>query len=132
MGFAYKSIEREITMLIFEDCKYAQYITYKKRENGHRISYFKLCKNSDNFTIWNLGTTPRYRNKGNAQRMLREFIEQFDFSKPLILYVEKTNEIAIHLYKKVGFKIVGDYYGGDFTYEMRYERENNYDKRENE
>lgn len=107
-------------MLIFEDFKYAQYVTYKKSENGHRISYFKLCENDDNFTIWCLGTTPRYRNKGNAKQMLREFIEQFDFSKPLILYVRKENEIAIRLYEKVGFKIVGDYPYGDYAYKMQY------------
>ena len=120
MGSAYKSIEREITMLVLEDYKYGQYVTYKKSENGHRISYFKLCENNDNFAIWNLGTKPRYRHKGNAEQMLREFLEQFDFSKPLILYVEKTNEIAIHLYEKVGFKITGDYPRGDYAYEMKY------------
>ena len=52
--------------------------------------------------------------------MLREFIEQFDFSKPLILYVRKENEIAIHLYEKVGFKITGDYPYGDYAYKMEY------------
>lgn len=107
-------------MLIFENFDRTRYVTYKKSENGHRISYFKLCENNDNFTIWCLSTKPRYRNKGNAERMLREFIEQFNFSKPLILYVEKTNEIAIHLYEKVGFKITGEYPYGDYAYEMKY------------
>lgn len=108
-------------MLIFKDYGYRQCISYKRSEKGNYVSSFHLEECKDRFEIWNLITKERYRHKGNAERMLREFLEQFDFRKPLILYVLKENENAIRLYKKVGFKIIGDYPYGDYAYKMQYQ-----------
>lgn len=94
---------------------------YKKSENGWKLSFFSLIELDDRFEIWKLKTREHNRRKGYAEMMLREFIEQFDFNKPLILYVYKTNKIAIHLYEKVGFKIIGDYPHGDYAYKMQYQ-----------
>lgn len=101
-----------------------QHFQYKRHSGCKRYyGYFDLIERSDKFEIWSLGIDRRYRNKGNATRMLTEFLSQFKEDKPLVLYVYKTNEIAIKLYEKVGFTIVGDC---DFTpaaYTMQYKAE---------
>lgn len=79
---------------------------------------FDLVEYDDKFEIWALGVVERYRRKGYATQMLKEFLSQFKSDKPLALYVVKTNEPAIRLYEKVGFSIVGDY--KSFAYEMRF------------
>lgn len=81
---------------------------------------FDLIERDDKFEIWSLSVVERYRRKGYATQMLREFLSQFKSSKPLSLYVVKTNEIAIRLYEKVGFSIVGDYKYGSYAYEMQF------------
>ena len=81
---------------------------------------FDLVERDDKFEIWSLGVVERYRRKGYATQMLMEFLSQFKSGKPLSLYVVKTNEIAIRLYEKVGFSIVGDYKYGSYAYEMQF------------
>ena len=56
--------------------------------------------------IWSFGIYGRYRCQGYGQKMLREAIELAG-DKALMLYVHKDNEIAIHVYKKAGFQVVG-------------------------
>jgi ribosomal protein S18 acetylase RimI-like enzyme len=80
---------------------------------------FTLVEKEDKFEIWSLGVPPKYRCKGYATQMLREFISEFDFTKILALYVLKPNTIAIHLYQNLGFKIVGDYKYDCCAYEMQ-------------
>lgn len=114
-------------MLITSESSNGMWYMYKRTTKQRWLSRFELHNLKDKFEIWNLSTIPEQQCKGNAEKMLREFLEQFDFSKPLSLYVRKENTVAIHLYEKIGFKIVGNYYGGDYAYEMRYEKENYYD-----
>ncbi len=94
--------------------------TYQFRPNNRCRIYgkFDLIERKDKYEIWSLGIFGDYRNKGYGTQMLTEFLQQFNSSKPLFLYVYKTNEIAIKLYKKVGFAIVGDY--GPNAYAMQY------------
>lgn len=82
---------------------------------------FNLVEKDNKFEIWALGVPLKYRRKGYATQMLLEFISQFNFSKPLSLYVLKGNKIAIHLYQKVGFVIVGDYERDKCAYEMQFQ-----------
>ena len=51
--------------------------------------------------------------------LIQEYKEQMNH-KPLVLYVHCINEIAIHLYEKCGFVIVGDYLSKGYAYEMQY------------
>ena len=66
--------------------------------------------------------TKRFRNKGYGTQMLTEFLSQFKSEKPLVLYVYKTNEIAIKLYEKVGFVIIGDCPFTITAYTMQYNK----------
>ena len=66
---------------------------------------FQLKDCGDHYEIWCLGIYGKYQNKGHGTKMLNEFLAQFEHDKPLILYVKKTNKIAIRLYEKVGLAI---------------------------
>ena len=72
----------------------------------------------DTYEIWNVRVFERFRQQGYATLMLKRIIKKFS-DKPLILYVWKTNEIAIHLYEKLGFSIIGEYMQGD-AWKMQY------------
>lgn len=94
---------------------------YKRKPTNQIYSgSFDLIQHKDRYVIWSLSVDPRYRRRGHATRMLTEFIEQFAFDKPLFLYVYKTNEIAIRLYEKVGFVIVGEYGWSGDAWVMQY------------
>lgn len=82
---------------------------------------FELVDRGDQLEIWALGVMQEHQRKGYATQMLMEFLSQFPINKPLFLYVYKSNEIAIRLYEKVGFTIVGDY--GNIAYTMQYNAE---------
>lgn len=105
----------------YEHTARIQSFGYKR---NHQIKnyqgWFELVDAGNKFEIWSLQIRERYRNKGYGTRMLTEFISQFSFEKPLVLYVHKTNEIAIRLYEKVGFKIIGECKFAPYAYEMQY------------
>lgn len=82
------------------------------------IGYFTLYDHRDRAEIWSLYIIQSKRNKGYGKRMLSEFLQEYNGNKPLFLYVEKDNEIALRLYKKVGFVIVGDHHG--YAWKMQY------------
>jgi ribosomal protein S18 acetylase RimI-like enzyme len=101
------------------DCGYEKRYQFSPNHDRRRIyGGFVLYEQYDKYEIWALGIIGEQRNKGYGTQMLTEFLEQFNADKPLFLYVYKTNKIAIRLYEKVGFKIVGDYFPG--AYAMQY------------
>ena len=100
---------------------YIRSFGYKRNPKGKIYTgQFDLYDRDDKFEIWSLEVMKRFRNKGYGTQMLTEFISQFSFEKPLVLYVYKTNEIAIRLYEKVGFKIIGECKFAPYAYEMQY------------
>ena len=101
--------------------KYLQSFGYKRnKDNKTYAGSFDLRVGDGYRSIWSLKVYPRYRRKGYATRMLTEFLQQFNSDEPLYLYVYKTNEIAIRLYKKVGFVIIGDCHFDSDAYTMQY------------
>ena len=106
----------------FKAYRNVQHFGFKRNPLGKQYTAkFDLVELDDKFEIWSFGVVERYRRKGYATQMLREFLSQFKSDKPLSLYVVKTNEPAIHLYEKVGFTIVGDCEKySTFAYEMRF------------
>ena len=106
-------------MIKVYDCGYKK--QYKFRPNhDKRKNYgsFELYEYGNAYAIWSLSIIEEQRGKGYGAQMLTEFLEKFNANKPLFLYVNKANEIAIRLYKKVGFAIVGDY--SSYAYTMKY------------
>lgn len=107
----------------YEDCGSAKLFGYKRNPKGKIYTgQFTLREKEDKFEIWDLSVLLRYRNKGYGTQMLTEFISQFNFEKPLFLYVRKVNEIAIRLYEKVGFKIVGECSFASYAYTMQFNK----------
>jgi ribosomal protein S18 acetylase RimI-like enzyme len=61
--------------------------------------------------LWSFGIIGKQnRGKGYGQKMLQEAIAMAG-GKPIRLYVHKTNTVAIHIYQKAGFNIIGKYMG---------------------
>jgi ribosomal protein S18 acetylase RimI-like enzyme len=87
---------------------------YRSDSNEEVVGRFDVDTHLN--VIWNLFIVPEHRNKGYATAMLKEFIEQYQSDKPLMLYVKHENTIAIHLYEKLGFAIVGNY--NRYAYKM--------------
>lgn len=94
---------------------------YKRNVKGKNyLGEFDVREEDDRFEIWSLKIFERYQRKGYATKMLTEFLSQFKSSKPIVLYVYKINEVAIHLYEKVGFKIIGECSFEPRAYTMQY------------
>lgn len=69
--------------------------------------------------IWNVRIFDEFRRKGYATLMLSRIIKKYKRDVlPLVLYVAKDNDIAMHLYKKLGFEIIGEY--GSNAWAMQY------------
>lgn len=101
------------------ECKTESRYQFRPNHDKRRIyGGFLLRNHNDRYEIWALSIVGEQRNKGYGTQMLTEFLQQFKADKPLYLYVYKTNEIAIRLYEKVGFVIVGDY--TPTAYSMKY------------
>lgn len=53
---------------------------------------------------------PLYLEKGHAVPMIKEFLKsQFSSIKRILIDPEASNERAIHVYQKIGFKIIGEF-----------------------
>lgn len=101
--------------------RFSQDVLFKRNpDEGVVVGKFLLRTLNDRYEIWSLGIMGKHRRKGYATQMLMEFIQQFKHDKPLVLYVYKTNKIAIHLYEKVGFAIVGECNFEPDAYKMQY------------
>jgi RimJ/RimL family protein N-acetyltransferase len=81
-------------------------------------SLYVLKRNGD-YIIRDVFVLPEHRGKGYGQKMLEEIIAFLKQKKKKIyLYVDPANEIAITLYKKVGFQLLkaNDKHGDKFIY----------------
>ena len=70
--------------------------------------------------LWAFGLDGKHRGRGHGQNFLNEIIKQYH-GKIIVLFVEKSNARALHIYTKMGFIITGNYRGGDYAWEMRLE-----------
>ena len=96
------------------DIGYRKSYNFKPNASCSIYGKFELIEKQDRYEIWALGIFGAYRGRGYGTQMLTEFLRQFDNSKPLFLYVLKTNEVALRLYKNAGFDIVGNTSGDIF------------------
>lgn len=90
----------------------------------HKIIGFILCEKECydgyiyTFSICSFGVLPEHQNKGIGTKLINECINYMKdsvFYEPIkiILEVRKTNDIALSLYKKIGFiqtEIIEKYY----------------------
>lgn len=60
--------------------------------------------------LWSVLIFDKFQKQGYGTLMLKRIIKKYKKNElPLVLYVYKTNKIAIHLYEKLGFQIIGEY-----------------------
>ena len=79
-----------------KDTPFAFLITSEEGEDAMTLDLF-ICDKS-------------YLGKGFAVPMIHEFLtSQFPHKKRVLIDPEATNERAIHVYKKAGFKIIGEF-----------------------
>ena len=101
--------------------KHSQEVFFKRKpDESTKVGRFSLRILDDKYEIWSLSIMGEHRRKGYATQMLMEFIQQFKNDKPLVLYVYKSHKVAIHLYEKVGFAIVGECPFEKGAYKMQY------------
>ncbi len=92
--------------------------------NGEIIGYFDLLISYENAELANIGVSRQYQHNGIGTKMM-EYINQLvqkNHCENFTLEVRMSNENAIHLYEKFGFKIVSsrkNYYAdGEDAYLM--------------
>ena len=93
----------------------SHYNFWPEKHIGKAVGSFDLIGNANNpdkpLEIWSFGIhEEENRGKGYGQQMLIEAIAHAD-GRPIRLYVYKDNFVAIHVYEKFGFKIVGKFMG---------------------
>lgn len=74
-------------------------------------------------SIWNVCTGEYFRRQGFGEFLIQKLQKWWKNrypDQPLILYVYKTNDAAIALYKKLGFKINPKYVEEPDTFQMVY------------
>ena len=85
-----------------------------------QCSIFPSAYVTNAIELWAFGIYGEHRGHGYGQNFLNEIIKQYR-GKTIVLFVEKSNARALHIYTKLGFTIVGNYRGGDYAWEMRLE-----------
>jgi [ribosomal protein S18]-alanine N-acetyltransferase len=73
------------------------------------IAYFMMWSLLDEMHVLNIAVIPEYRRKGIARWLLEMFIEKSQQNHIRIIHLEvrESNDGAIRLYEKIGFKTVG-------------------------
>ena len=84
---------------------YAMLINLKVDHDELLPYSFKYFNEAVYKNLFSLAVLPEYRNKGIAQKMLK-IIHRQNKKKPIILYSRISNEIALHIYEKIGFVII--------------------------
>lgn len=78
---------------------------YDNAEEVGKACTADFCGKQNSF-LHGLEVSRRYRNKGYGSAILSYMVEIFDVDT---LYVARENQQAIHLYKKFGFEITGNF-----------------------
>ena len=79
------------------------YIVEIDEEIAAGFSVFYL-KKEDEYILANVFTRSKYQGKGLGNALMQKIIQLYGNTR-IKLGVDKTNEVAIHLYKKYGFKV---------------------------
>lgn len=91
------------------------YKEYSIKKNGEKIGKINALFDDDiqnSICLKSFEIYPQYRNKGYGTKALKDVIDnlksKFDY---IYCNVDKDNEIALHIYSKLGkVKDIGDYY----------------------
>lgn len=87
--------------------EYSFYLTVLWEERV--IGYCGFLRSFEEADVTNVAVDENWRNQGIAERMLKALMEQGKAQgiERFTLEVRSSNQAALHLYKKLGFKSVG-------------------------
>ncbi len=79
------------------------------RKNKKIVGYIICWHVKDEVQISNIAVHPNYRRRGLAEMVLHSVIEKFKEkgARDFVLEVRPSNQAALSLYKKMGFKVLG-------------------------
>ena len=99
-----------------------RYYRLMEMETGEFLGRCLVTKLPHRYEFWDFRIFEEFQGKGYGTLMLKEIIKRYTkYGKPLVLYVYKNNDIAIHLYKKLGFEITRSSHN-DKAWEMQYRK----------
>lgn len=103
------------TLEMFRQCMRANSIGYVTELNGKIIGYILMLSQLGENHILNFGVLPDYQHQGHGTALLTYALNVAKEQHDGLVYLEVrcTNRHAITLYKKLGFKQIGerkDYY----------------------
>lgn len=103
--------------------KTSNYYQFRARKFGPVIGQFSLVDqdNCNSLRIVSFCILKGHRGKGYGQQMLREALEEAKRicgNRSITLNVQDSNSVALHIYQKHGFKIMGSHAPG--VYAMMY------------
>ena len=96
---------------------YSKIIAYK--ENNDIVGFCVYDLIYERIEIEYIGVSEAFRGQNIGYKLLKYIIDTYNLE--ISLEVNKNNEIAINLYKKLGFKVVTErknYYNGEDAYLM--------------
>ena len=85
--------------------------------NIDSVASLYVLKRKNAYIIRDVYVLPEYRGQGYGKKLLEGIIDFLKAKKlPIQLYVDSDNQVAIALYKSVGFKLVktGDTHGDKY------------------
>lgn len=89
--------------------------TIVAEKNGRIVGHLVIVPTKDNKVDLTVFIHQDYQNRGLGQEMMKLIIDYCKRAgfEGIMLVTERTNARAIHVYKKLGFKIVAPYYECD-------------------
>lgn len=84
------------------------------------VGFLEYFKNYEIIDILNIAVECKYQRQGIATKMI-DYLTKIEGIEKIMLEVRESNEKAINLYKKLGFKLVRtikNYYGSEQGYSM--------------
>ncbi len=83
---------------------------YVLRDSENLLGYIGANNICNEVYITNIAVNEKYRSKGYGQKLVNHLIKQCETEKAffITLEVRKSNEKAIKLYEKCGFKLIGE------------------------
>ena len=76
-------------------------------ENGEICGFITASRVLDEVSIYNVAVTEKHRRKGIAEKMMNFLAENSEGAAFITLEVRESNNAAIGLYEKLGYKEVG-------------------------
>ncbi|MBQ8827296.1 MAG: ribosomal protein S18-alanine N-acetyltransferase [Oscillospiraceae bacterium] len=83
------------------------YVFLTEEEYGEICGFITASRVLGEVSVYNVAVTEKYRRRGIAERLMSRLAEISDGAEFITLEVRESNNAAIRLYEKLGYKEVG-------------------------